>query len=125
MSNSSICKDNSLIDNISDGCADLANPDMVFSDVDTIAKVSKRKVLNSVKWTAIEKYSSQGIQFIVSVVMARLLTPAEYGIVGIIGVFIGIAQVFINTGLSQALISKKICTEDDYSTANWINIGIS
>ncbi len=125
MSNSSICKDNSLIDNISDGCDDLANSDMEFSEVDTIAKVSKGKVLNSVKWTAIEKYSSQGIQFIVSVVMARLLTPAEYGIVGIIGVFIGIAQVFINTGLSQALISKKICTEDDYSTANWINIGIS
>ncbi len=87
--------------------------------------ITKRKVVNSVKWSAIEKYSSQGIQFLVSVIMARLLTPAEYGILGIIGVFIGFTQVFINTGLSQALISKKICTDDDYSTANWINIGIS
>lgn len=101
-----------------------------MSDVESIGTsasemVSKHKVLNSVKWTAIEKYSSQGIQFIVSVVMARILTPAEYGIVGIIAVFIGIAQVFINTGLTQALVSKKVCTEDDYSTANWINIVIS
>lgn len=87
--------------------------------------VTKKNIINSLKWTAIEKYASQGIQFIVSIVMARILTPAEYGIVGIIGIFIGVAQIFINSGLTQALVSKKNCSVEDYSTANWINIGIS
>lgn len=76
-------------------------------------------------WNAIEKFSSQGISFIVSIVMARLLTPAEYGIIGIIGVFIGISSVFINSGISYALIARTNCSLEDYCTANWINIGIS
>lgn len=72
-----------------------------------------------------EKYSSQGIAFIVSVVMARLLTPIEYGIIGVISVFISFSTIFINSGLTYALISKKECSKEDYCTANWINIGIS
>lgn len=87
--------------------------------------VNRKTLFNSVFWKSVEKYSSQGISFLVSIVMARLLTPAEYGIIGIIGVFIGISDIFINSGISYALISKKECTEKDYCTANWINITIS
>lgn len=57
--------------------------------------------------------------------MARLLTPAEYGILGIASVFISFSNIFINSGLSRALVCKKECTTDDYCTANWINIGVS
>lgn len=90
-----------------------------------MAELTKKKVVRSVIWNALEKYSSQGIQFIVSIVMARLLTPSEYGILGIASVFISFSNIFINSGLANALISKKNCTKDDYCTANWINIGIS
>lgn len=84
--------------------------------------VTRQKVVNSVKWTAIEKYSSQGIQFIVSIIMARLLTTAEYGIIGIISVFLSFSSMLIDSGLERALIHKKNCTAIDFSTANVTNI---
>lgn len=84
--------------------------------------VTRQKVVNSVKWTAIEKYSSQGIQFIVSIIMARLLTTAEYGIIGIISVFLSFSNMLIDSGLERALIHKKNCTAIDFSTANVTNI---
>lgn len=84
--------------------------------------VTRQKVVNSVKWTAIEKYSSQGIQFIVSIIMARLLTTAEYGIIGIISVFLSFSSMLIDSGLERALIHKKTCTAIDFSTANVTNI---
>lgn len=87
--------------------------------------ITKKILINSVLWNAFEKYSSQGITFIVSIIMARILTPTEYGTIGIISVFIGISSVFINSGIGRALISKQNCIEDDFYTANWINIVIS
>lgn len=84
--------------------------------------ITRQKVVNSVKWTAIEKYSSQGIQFIVSIIMARLLTTAEYGIIGIISVFLSFSNMLIDSGLERALIHKKNCTAIDFSTANVTNI---
>lgn len=88
-------------------------------------QVSKSDIVHGMIWSAIEKYSSQGIAFLVSIVMARLLTPFEYGIIGVISVFISFSSIFINSGLTYALISKKECSKEDYCTANWINIGIS
>ena len=88
-------------------------------------QVSKSDIVHGMIWSAIEKYSSQGIAFLVSIVMARLLTPFEYGVIGVISVFISFSSIFINSGLTYALISKKECSKEDYCTANWINIGIS
>lgn len=90
-----------------------------------MVEVTKKGIVNNVLWNAVEKYSSQGISLLVSIVMARILTPAEYGIIGIISVFIGIANIFINSGIGKALIAKKDCSIVDYSTANWINVSIS
>lgn len=90
-----------------------------------MGELTKKHLVHSVMWNAIEKYSSQGIAFFISIVMARLLTPKEYGIVGIIGVFIGISQIFISSGMGNALISRSHCSKEDYCTANWINIGVS
>ena len=75
-----------------------------------MVEVTKKGIVNNVLWNAIEKYSSQGISLLVSIVMARILTPAEYGIIGIISVFIGIANIFINSGIGKALIAKKDCS---------------
>ncbi|MCH5327996.1 MAG: lipopolysaccharide biosynthesis protein [Coprobacter sp.] len=90
-----------------------------------MTELTKKKIVGSVIWNALEKYSSQGIAFLVSIVMARLLTPSEYGILGIASVFISFSNIFINSGLSRALICKKECSIDDYCTVNWINIGVS
>lgn len=99
--------------------------DSVSSCNSNCQPVNKRTVFRGVVWSAFEQYSSQGVQFIVSVVMARLLTPKEYGIVGIIGVFIGFSSMFIDSGLGSALIRKQNASQADFSTVNLTNIGVS
>lgn len=67
----------------------------------------KNRALNGVFWSAIDRFSSQGISFLISIVIARLLTPHDYGLVAMVGIFISIAQAFIDSGLSSALSGKK------------------
>lgn len=90
-----------------------------------MSNLSKNTFVNSFLWNAIEKYSSEGIRFLVSIIMARILTPNEYGILGLASVFISFADIFINSGLSNSLICKKKCKIEDYRTVNCINIAIS
>lgn len=85
----------------------------------------KEDTLKSVKWTAIEKVSVQGIQFVLGLIMARLLTPEDYGTVGMLAIFIAVSQTFIDSGFSNALIRKLDRTEDDYCTAFYFNIFIA
>lgn len=85
----------------------------------------KEQTLSSVKWTAVEKFSLQGIQFILSLVMARLLSPSDYGTVGMIAIFLSISRTFIDSGFANALIRKKDRTEDDFCTVFYFNIFIS
>ncbi len=72
-----------------------------------------------------EKLSVQGISFIVSVVLARILCPDDYGIVALILVFINVSNVIIDGGLNVALIQKKDATQEDFSTIFWICLGMS
>ena len=74
------------------------------------------------KWSAIGRFSTQGVGFVIGLILARLLSPSDYGIVGMIGIFIAIAQSFIDSGFSSALIRKNDRTEVDYSTAFYFNI---
>ena len=80
------------------------------------------KAFISVLWSAIERFSIQGGQIVVELILARLLLPADYGIIAMIGVFIAIAQTFVDGGFSNALIQKKHCTIVDFSTAFYFNI---
>ena len=82
----------------------------------------KEKTLSGVKWNAIGRFSTQGISFIISVLLARVLTPSDYGVVGMIGIFMAIANTFIGSGFGSALIRKQDCTDADYSTAFYFNI---
>ena len=68
----------------------------------------KQKTVKGVVWSAIERFSVQGIQFVVMIFMARMLTPDDYGLVGMLAVFIAISQSFVDSGFSQALIRKPI-----------------
>lgn len=83
------------------------------------------KATHGVVWSAIERYSLQGVQFILTLVMARLLTPHDYGLIGMLAIFMGVSQVFIDGGFSNALIRSKKRTEEDYCTVFYINLVIS
>lgn len=76
-------------------------------------------------WTALQKYSTMGIQFISGIILARLLTPYDYGCIGMLSIFMVLANTFINGGFGSALIQKKHPTQTDYSTVFFWNIGMS
>ena len=84
----------------------------------------KEKTLSGVKWNAIGRFSTQGVSFVISILLARILTPSDYGVVGMIGIFMAIAQTFIDSGFGSALIRKKDCTDEDFSTAFYFNIAV-
>lgn len=76
-------------------------------------------------WSLVEKIISQLVGFIISIVLARLLTPEDFGIVGITIIFITISNVFIEAGIGNALIRKIDRTEEDLSTALYFNVAMS
>lgn len=82
----------------------------------------KVKTITSVVWSAIERFSVQGIQFLLTIIVARLISPFDYGLVAMLGIFLAIAQTFIDSGFSNALIQKKDRTEIDFSTVFYFNI---
>lgn len=74
------------------------------------------KATVGVVWSAVDRYASQGIQFLISLVMARLLMPSDYGTIALLNVFLAICQTFIDSGFGLALMRKKDCTEQDFNT---------
>ena len=82
----------------------------------------KDKAISGVKWNAIGRFSTQGVNFIIGSILARLLSPSDYGVVGMVGIFFAIAQTFIDSGFGSALIRKNDCNDADYSTAFYFNI---
>lgn len=85
----------------------------------------KEQTIKSAKWNALERLSIQGIQFILGLIMARLLTPNDYGIVGMVAVFFAISQSFIDSGFSTALIRKPDANEKEFSTVFFFNIVVA
>jgi len=73
-------------------------------------------------WTGLQKYSTMGIQFISGIILARLLTPYDYGCIGMLTIFMVLAESFIDGGFGSALIQKKLPTQEDYSTIFWWNL---
>lgn len=76
-------------------------------------------------WTTLQKYSKMFIQFISGIVLARLLTPYDYGCIGMLSIFMVLAEAFIDGGFGSALIQKKQPTQADYSTIFWWNLGMA
>ncbi|RHJ90400.1 lipopolysaccharide biosynthesis protein [Parabacteroides bouchesdurhonensis] len=85
----------------------------------------KQQATKSVFWSAIERLSVQGIQFLLSIIIARLLLPTDYGLIAMLSIFMAIAQTFIDSGFANALIQKKDRTDADYSTVFYFNIVVS
>lgn len=82
----------------------------------------KQQTISSVKWTAIEKFGLQGIQFLLGLIMARLLAPSDYGTVAMIAIFLAVSQSFVDSGFGIALVQKQNRTEIDFSTVFYFNI---
>ena len=82
----------------------------------------KNKTIKNIIWRFAERCGAQGISFIVSIILARLLAPEDYGVIAIVTVFITILQVFVDSGLGSALIQKKDADDLDFSTVFYFNI---
>ena len=88
-------------------------------------KSLKQKAAASMVWTAFSKYSHMAIQFVSGIILARLLTPYDYGCIGMLSIFMVLAEAFIDGGFGSALIQKKNPTQEDYSTIFFWNIGVA
>ncbi len=84
----------------------------------------KNKTISGVFWSATENFTNLGIQFIIGVIIARLVSPKEFGLIGMITIFIAISQTFIDSGFVSALVRKQDVTRTDYSTAFYYNLAV-
>lgn len=85
----------------------------------------KHKAVKGTMWSALERFSIQGVQFVVMLIMARLLTPADYGLVGMLTVFLAVANCLIDGGFGNALVRKQARSQLDCSTVFYFNLGMS
>lgn len=82
----------------------------------------KKKTLSSLIWNALQRFGTIGINFISNIILARLLTPDDFGAIGMLMIFIALSNTFIDGGFGSALIQKKDPTQEDYSTIFYWNI---
>lgn len=85
----------------------------------------RKKTVKGVMWSAIDRFSTQGIQFAFSILIARLLMPSDYGVIAMLGVFLAVSQTFIDSGFGTALVQKSNRTETDFSTVFYFNIVVA
>lgn len=84
----------------------------------------KRKITNGFAWTAIERFAVMATQFVLGILLARLIPPTEYGILGILMVFISVSEVFVDSGFGNAIIYFNNLEKKDLSTAFTFNVGV-
>ena len=85
-------------------------------------KIGSKKVMDNMAWRLAERLGAKGVEFLVSIVLARLLAPEMFGVVALCTVFISLIQVFVDSGLGNALIQKKDADDTDFSTVFYFNI---
>lgn len=85
----------------------------------------KAKTVSSMIWSALQRFGTMGISFVSNIVLARLLTPDDYGCIGMLAIFITVSNTFVDGGFGSALIQKKDVTQKDYSTIFWWNLFLS
>lgn len=85
----------------------------------------KTRTISGLIWQYAEKCGAEVIQFVVSIIIARILSPSDYGLIGLITVFISVAGVFVSSGLGQALVQRKEIDNKDYSTVFFYSLAFS
>lgn len=88
-------------------------------------EVTKSKVLSSLLWKLMERGGTQGIQFVVTIVLARILLPEEFGLIVLVTIFIAISTVFVQSGFNTALIQKKNADEIDFSSVFYLSLFVA
>ena len=76
-----------------------------------MAESLKQKTIAGVSWSFVEQVLTRGVNFVIGIILARLLSPTDYGLVGMLAVFLAISQLFIDGGLASALIREKDASE--------------
>lgn len=84
----------------------------------------KQQALSATLWSGLEIFLRHGLQFVVVIVLARLLTPDEFGTIALLYIFVGVAGVLADGGFSAALIQRQDVTHVDESTVFWFNLGM-
>ena len=88
-------------------------------------KIEKSKILAGLVWKLLERGGTQGIQFLVQVILARILVPEQFGTIALVMVFINFAQVFVQSGFNTALIQKKDADEVDFCSVFYLSLGVA
>ncbi len=86
---------------------------------------SNKSISYGLFWKLLERFGVQGVQFVLQIVLARLLDPEHYGMLSIMIIFTTLANVFIQNGFNTSLIQNKDVTDDDYSSVFWVSLGVS
>ena len=86
---------------------------------------TKQKAFSGVMWSSIQRFGVMAITFVSNIILARLLSPDDYGCIGMLMIFISISNSFVDGGFGSALIQKKEPTDEDYSTIFYWNISLS
>lgn len=87
--------------------------------------MEKKEIINSLIYKFMERCGYQGVAFLVQIILARLLSPKDYGVISLLAIFIAVSQVFVQSGLNTALIQKKEVDEVDYSSVFFVSMGIA
>lgn len=82
----------------------------------------RKEATSGLAWTFAQQFGNQIIGFIVSLILARILLPAEFGLIGMIAVLVGLGRVLVDSGLTQSLIRNNDCDEEDFSTVFYFNL---
>jgi len=85
----------------------------------------KKKAIHAVTWTFIEAIGLRCVQFVVGIILARLLLPEQFGLIGMLTIFIAVAQAFMDSGFGAALVQRQNVTEKDINSIFYFNIFVS
>ena len=83
------------------------------------------KIAQGLTWAGLEKLAAKAVRFLIGLILARLLVPGDYGLIGMLGIFIGVSSLFVDSGFNAALIQKKDRSEDDFATVFWFNLVVA
>lgn len=79
----------------------------------------------AILWNGLAQFGQSGITLLSTIILARMLTPADFGLVGIVAIFIAFSQMMVDSEMGGSLLRKKVVTTTDYSTLFWYNLGVS
>jgi O-antigen/teichoic acid export membrane protein len=85
----------------------------------------KQKTLSAFTWTTIDRFGQQAVQLVIGIILARLLSPDDYGLMGMVMIFAALSYVLVESGFGQALIRKTEADETDFNSVFYFNVGIS